>query len=156
MLIESGGFEYKRKLNEGKIFRNDEGIWSVRLFLVCKTCVYLTFELLRSVEYLKRLLHFSLSFQKIGMSNKEIVLQNNQMNCTCPEDCSSNNWKYKDNVTAIGSLVFNCSTFPGYKKSVKKCLEDFDVNNHPNRWLLPKNSCGRQRSGEKNSVSNQL
>ena len=87
------------------------------------------------------------------MEDNKAFLENSQINCTCPEDCSSNNWRYKDNQTDFGSLVFNCSTFPGYKKSVKKCLEDFDVNNHPNRWLLPKNSCGRRRSGQRNSVS---
>lgn len=115
--IKDGNFEYKGKVNEAKIFKNNEGFWS------------------------------------IGIKNDEVFLENNQTNCTCPEDCSSSNWKYRNNQTDFGSLVFNCSTFPGYKKSVKKCLEDFDVNNHPNRWLLPKNKCGRQRSGQRNSMS---
>ena len=89
---------------------------------------------------------------KIGTSRKDPILQNTQHNCTCPEDCSINSWGSRNNQTDVKSLVFNCSTFPGYKKTVERCLEDFDVNHHPNRWLLPKNSCGRQRSGEKNSV----
>ena len=87
------------------------------------------------------------------MTRKDPVLLNSQLNCTCPEDCLLKNWKHKDSMENGASFKFNCSTFPGYKKSVKSCLEDFDVNNHPNRWLLPKNSCGRQRSGEKNTVS---
>ena len=80
-----------------------------------------------------------------------MTLQNTQLECTCPEDCSRNAWRYKDN-SDVKSLVFNCSTSPTYKETVEECLENFDVNNHPNRRLLPKTHCGRQKTGARNSV----
>ena len=58
----------------------------------------------------------------------------------------------KYNESQVKLLAFNCSTSPSYTKDVKECLEDFDVNDHPNRRLLPGNDCGRQKSGGKNSV----
>ena len=98
---------------------------------------------------------FHLIFHQIGPTMANITVQNTNCHSTCPEDCPKRKWLYKRNNLDVSTLIFDCATYPKKRyltESVQECLEDFDVNKHPNRRLLPKTNCGKQITGMRNSV----
>ena len=84
------------------------------------------------------------------------------VNCTetCPEDCvGENTWTYFENDKSIlvkdGSINLSCSRKPNVTKTVKECMDDFDVSKHPNVHLLPQ-ECGKQSTGALSTVINPI
>ena len=80
------------------------------------------------------------------------------VNCseTCPEDCEGENvWTLvqndKNGLVKAGNINLSCSREPNVTKTVKECMEDFDVSKHPNMHLLPE-ECGKQSTGALSTV----
>jgi hypothetical protein len=80
------------------------------------------------------------------------------VNCTetCPEDCEGENvWTLLESnnspLVKAGNIKLSCSRKPSVTKTVKECMEDFDVSNHPNMHLLP-DECGKQSTGRLSTV----
>ena len=82
------------------------------------------------------------------------MIQASKCNETCPEDCSKDKWVYKTKHHGIEKHVkfaLNCTSYPRWTETVRKCMEDFDISRHPNIGLLPK-GCGKQSTGRHNTV----